>query len=251
MLLNNPKFQRLDHSYLDTCISSASPFPVESQKELESLVGKNKLLEVYGMTECSPLSTMNPYNGKKKLGTIGLPLMNTDIKLVDPSTREMVDIGQPGEICVKGPQIMKGYWKKPEETANTIDDDGYLHSGDVAIFDEDGYLQIVDRAKDMLIVSGFKVYSVHVEDVMTKHPDIELMAIVGIPNPDRPGAEIVKAVIQLKEDIENINLVKADIKKYAEENLAKYEVPKIWEFTKELPISEPAEPTISISVEEL
>ncbi|MFX1495158.1 MAG: AMP-dependent synthetase, partial [Promethearchaeota archaeon] len=115
--------------------------------------------------------------------------------------------------------------------------DGYVHTGDVGVFDEDGYLKIVDRTKDMLIVSGFKVYSVHVEEVMTKHPDIAIIAIIGVPNPDRPGAEIVKAIIQLKEGVIASEDVKESIKKYAEENLSKYEIPKIWEFREELPLT--------------
>ncbi len=239
MLFKNPKFQRLDHSSLDTCISSASPFPVESQKELESLVGENKLLEVYGMTECSPLSTMNPYRGKKKLGSIGLPLMNTDIKLVDPITGEKVEIGQAGEICVKGPQVMKGYWKKPEETANTIDKDGYLHTGDVAIFDEDGYLRIVDRTKDMIIVGGFKVFSNKLENTLTEHPAIEMVATIGVPNPERPGSEYVKAYLTVTPKYSSVDKsqLKSEIANWAKEKVAPYEVPKFIEIREELPLT--------------
>ena len=149
-------------------------------------------------------------------------------------TGEEVAIGQPGEICLKGPQITKRYYNKPEASAKTWID-GWLHTGDVGVFDEKGYLRIVDRTKDMLIVSGYKVYSVHVEDIMTKHPDVQLVAIIGVPNPDRPGSEIVKAVVQLKEGVEPTAEIKSDLQKYAEENLAKYEVPKIWEFSAELP----------------
>jgi len=151
---------------------------------------------------------------------------------VDIETGEEVGIGQPGEVLIKGPQVVRGYLNKPEATAITFVD-GWVHTGDVGVFDEEGYLQIVDRTKDMLSVSGFKVYSVHVEDVLTKHPDIALMAIIGVPHPDRPGSEIVKAAIQLKEGVEPTEEVKASIQKFAEENLAKYEVPKIWEFTEE------------------
>ncbi|GAJ09174.1 unnamed protein product, partial [marine sediment metagenome] len=134
-------------------------------------------------------------------------------------------------------QVVKQYHNKPEATAKTFDKDGYVHTGDVGVFDEDGYLKIVDRTKDMLIVSGFKVYSVHVEEIMTKHPDIELLAIIGVPNPDRPGAEIVRAVIQLKEGIAETEEVKESIKQFAEKNLSKYEVPKIWDFREELPLT--------------
>ena len=180
ILMGNPKFKSMDYSGVERCICAAAPFPEESQKEFEEIVGKGKLLEVYGMTETSPLTTMNPSKGKKKLGSIGLPLLNTDIKLVDPETGKEVALGQPGEICVKGPQVMVGYFNKPEETKKTIDADGYLHTGDVAVQDENGYLSIVDRTKDMIIVGGFKVFSKKVEEVLTAHPAVEMIAMVGL-----------------------------------------------------------------------
>ncbi len=240
MLMKNPKFKTLDHSNLDTCISSASPFPVEAQKELESIIGKGKLLEVYGMTECSPLTTMNPYRGEKKLGSIGLPLMNTDIKLIDPDTGKEVPIGEPGEIHVKGPQIMKGYLNKPEETKNTIGPDGYLRTGDVAIFDNDGYLKLVDRTKDMLIVGGFKVFSSKVEDTIAQHPAVNMIAIVGVANPDRPGSELVKAFIVISPDYDygkNESKLKEELTSWMKSKLAPYEVPKFIEFREELPLT--------------
>ena len=240
ILLKNPKFKNLEHSNVDTCISSAAPFPIESQKELESIVGDGKLLEVYGMTETSPLTTMNPYRGVKKLGTIGLPLMNTDIKLVDPETGKEVEIGEPGEICVKGPQVMKGYWKKPEETENVIDEQGYIRSGDVAIFDEDGYLRIVDRTKDMIIVSGYKVFSSKLENIMTKHPAIDTIAAIGVPDPERPGSELVKTYVALSSDYEyngNKENLKEEIIKWTKKKVAPFEVPKIIEIHEELPLT--------------
>ncbi|MFX1325270.1 MAG: AMP-binding protein, partial [Promethearchaeota archaeon] len=240
LLINTRKFKRLDHSKLDICISAASPFPVESQKQLESMVGEGKLLEVYGMTETSPLTTMNPYKGKRKLGSIGLPLLNTELKLVDPETGKEVPLGEPGEICVKGPQVMKGYYNKPEETKKAIDEDGYMHTGDVAIMDEEGYLRIVDRTKDMIIVGGFKVFSAKLEDSLTKHPAIDMVATVGIPNPERPGSEIVKAFIQLDPSFEydgNEEALKEDIIAFARENCAPYEVPKLLEISEELPLT--------------
>ncbi len=239
ILMGNPKFKSLDYSGLDRCICAAAPFPEESQKEFEEIVGKGKLLEVYGMTETSPLTTMNPSKGKKKLGSIGLPLLNTDIKLVDPETGKEVALGQPGEICVKGPQVMVGYFNKPEETKKTIDADGYLHTGDVAVQDENGYLSIVDRTKDMIIVGGFKVFSKKVEEVLTAHPAVEMIAMVGLPNPERPGSEIVKAFVTPSKEYENKNYkeIEEDIIKFAKEKLAPYEVPKIVEIRKELPLT--------------
>ncbi len=160
----------------------------------------------------SSKSTEQKSNGEKKIGTVGLPWPDTDIKLIDTeSGADIKEIGKPGEILIKGPSVVKQYHNKPEATAATFDKDGYVHTGDVGVFDEEGYLKIVDRTKDMLIVSGFKVYSVHVEEVMTKHPDIQILAIIGVPNPDRPGAEIVKAVIQLKEEVEATGEVKDSI----------------------------------------
>ncbi len=240
MLMANPKFKTLDHSRLERCLSGAAPFPEDSQKELEKIIGKGKLQEVYGMTETSPMISGNPAKGIKKLGTIGLPLLNTDIKLVDHSTGRLVGVGEPGEICVKGPQVMIGYYKKEEETAAVIDQDGYLHTGDVAIQDEDGYLRIVDRTKDMIIVGGFKVFSKRVEEILTAHPAIEMIATVGLPNPDRPGSEIVKAFISLYSDYQSDldeKALKEDIITFAKNKLAPYEVPKVIEFMEELPLT--------------
>ena len=240
ILINFRKFKRLDHSNVEVCISAASPFPKESQEQLENIVGAGKLLEVYGMTETSPLTTANPSKGKRKLGSIGLPLLNTELKLTDPDTGEEVPLGDAGEICVRGPQIMKGYLNKPEETKKTIDADGYMHTGDVAVMDEDGYLKIVDRTKDMIIVSGFKVFSTKVEDILAKHPAIGAIALIGLANPDRPGSEIVKAFIQIDPDYEfdgNKEALKEDITKFAKENCSPYEVPKIIEITDELPLT--------------
>ena len=240
ILINFRKFKRLDHSNLKYCISAAAPFPKESQEALESVVGEGKLLELYGMTELSPVATMNPSLGTKKLGTVGLPFLNVDLKIVDPETNEIVPLGEPGEICVNGPLVMQGYYNKPEETAKAIDKDGYMHTGDVGIMDEDGYIRIVDRTKDMIIVGGYKVFSAKVEDSLVKHPAIGMVALIGIPNPERPGSEIVKAFIQINPDFEfdgNKEALKEDILKFSKENLAPYEVPKLIEFSEELPLT--------------
>jgi long-chain acyl-CoA synthetase len=240
LLIANPKFKKLDHSRLEGCMCAAAPFPEESQKELEATIGQGKLLEVYGMTETGPLTTMNPAKGKRKLGSIGLPILNTDLKLVDPQTGREVALGEPGEICVRGPQVMVGYYNKPEETRAAIDADGYMHTGDVAVQDEDGYLQIVDRTKDMIIVGGFKVFSTKVEEVLTEHPAIEMIATVGIPNPDRPGSELVKAFVQRDPSVAfdgDEAALAEDIIAFAREKLAPYEVPKVVEFRDALPLT--------------
>ncbi|MBY9012962.1 MAG: AMP-binding protein [Candidatus Lokiarchaeota archaeon] len=237
---NNDKSKHIPTEVLkdiEVYISGAAPFPAEAINDFEdNMQAKKKVLEVYGMTETSPILTMNPYYGTKKVGTVGIPVPDTDIRLVDVETGDQVELGKPGEIICRGPQVTRGYYNKPEANAKTIID-GWFHTGDVGVMDEDGYITIVDRTKDMLIVSGFKVYSVHVEDILTKHPDIELVAIIGLKDPDRPGSEIVKAVVQLKEGIEPTDSVKESLKKYAIEHLSKYENPRSWEFRESLPLT--------------
>jgi long-chain acyl-CoA synthetase len=240
MLMANPKFKELDHTHLGTCLSAAAPFPVESQQELENIIGKNKLLELYGMTETSPVSTMNPSKGLKKMGTVGMPVQNVDCKMVDPGTGEEVPVGEPGEICVKGPLVMQGYFNKPEETKNAVDEDGYMHTGDVGIMDEDGYIRIVDRTKDMIIVGGFKVFSSKVEDILANHPAIGMLALIGVDNPDRPGSELVKAFVQLDPDYSfdgDQDALKENIIEFAKEKCSPYEVPKIIEIIDEMPLT--------------
>ena len=240
ILMKNPKFKELDHSKLLYAVSAAAPFPEESQREFEATIGKGKLIEAYGMTETSPLTASNPSVGVKKLGSIGLPLNNMEFKLVDPNTGKDVPLGEAGEICVKGPQVMQGYFNKPEETKNAIDKDGFMHTGDVGVMDEEGYVKIVDRTKDMIIVGGFKVFSAKLEDTLVKHPAIGMVATVGVDNPDRPGSEIVKAIIQLDADYNydgNEEALKNDITAFAKEKCAPYEVPKLIEITEELPLT--------------
>ena len=240
MLMDNPKFKELNHSTLGACISAAAPFPKESQQELEAIIGEGKLLELYGMTETSPVATMNPSKGLKKLGTIGLPFFNVDCKLVDPGSDKEVPLGETGEICIKGPLVMQGYFNRPDETALAIDGDGYMHTGDVGIMDEDGYIRIVDRTKDMINVGGFKVFSSKVENTLSEHPAISLLALIGQDNPDRPGSEIVKAYIQRDPDYRfdgDEDTLRKDIIAFAKEKCAPYEVPKIIEFIDQVPLT--------------
>jgi len=240
LLMEDPKFKELDHSTLETCLSAAAPFPEESQRQLEAIIGQGKVVECYGMTETAPLTTSNPIKGLKKLGSIGVPLLNTDIRLVEPDTNREVKPGQPGEICIKGPQVMVGYYNKPEETGKVIDKDGYMHTGDVATMDEDGFLRIVDRTKDMIIVGGFKVYSKKVEEILSEHPAISMIATIGIPNPERPGSEIVKAFVVPKSEYlqgKNPDAIREEILSFAAEKLAPYEVPKFIEFRDDLPLT--------------
>ena len=237
MLLGNQNFKKLDFNSFKIFISGAAPFPSESIRQFEEIVGKHKVGEVYGMTEASPLVTANPYVGNRKIGTVGIPLPNTELRIVDVEnkTRDM-PLGEAGEVIIKGPQIFKGYWNKPEETKIALKD-GWFYSGDVGIMDEDGFVTIVDRTKDMIIVSGYKVFSVEVDDKMSKHPAIELCSTVGVSDSNKPGSEIVKLFVKLKAGYKNTPETKQDILKYAKENLASYKVPKIVEISEDIPLT--------------
>jgi acyl-CoA synthetase (AMP-forming)/AMP-acid ligase II len=243
MLLAEPGFRKLDFSGLKFCLSGASPFPAESIRELEAIVGAGKLLEVYGMTETSPIVTMNPRFGAKKIGTVGLPVSSTKVRLVDlESGVKPVPVGEEGELIVNGPQVMQEYLNKPEETRIALrehDGEVWLHTGDVARMDEDGYIAIVDRAKDMLNVGGFKVFSREVEEKLYEHPAIEFCAIIGVPNVERPGTDVVKLVVQLNEGYKDRDheALKGEIVSFARENLSPYKVPKILEFADQIPLT--------------
>ena len=191
-LLKRPEFKALRlRDHLKWCLSAAAPFPAEYIKELESVIGEGNFIELYGMTEMSPVMICNPRYGAKKPSSIGMPISDTDVKLIDPETGQPAKLGETGEIVIRGPQLMKGYYNNPAETSNAIRD-GWMYTGDVARMDEDGYFYIVDRVKDMVIVSGFKVFTRELDEVLAKHPDIE-QASIGIPDPERPGSERVGA----------------------------------------------------------
>ncbi|ETR66006.1 MAG: AMP-dependent synthetase and ligase [Candidatus Magnetoglobus multicellularis str. Araruama] len=204
LLLQNPEFIKLDFSKLRVCISAAAPFPVESMKQFEKVIGHGKLAELYGMTETGPIQTMNPYKGIKKMGSVGLPFQSTLIRIVDlVDGKTQLPFGEDGEIIVSGPQVMEGYYNKPEETAKALrnhDDRIWMHTGDIGHMDEDGYLYLSDRAKDMIIVGGYKVFSKEVEEEIFAHPAIEQCAIIGTKNPNRPESEVVKLVIQKRQE---------------------------------------------------
>ncbi|MBM3299639.1 MAG: AMP-binding protein, partial [Deltaproteobacteria bacterium] len=243
MLMEEPGFRKLDFTRLGFCLSAASPFPAETIRELESVVGEGKLVEAYGMTEASALLTCNPRRGTHKIGSVGLPLANTRMRLMDlDGANRDVPVGEEGEIVVSGPQVMRGYLNKPQETALSLrehDGDIWLHTGDVGRMDEDGYLYIVDRSKDMLNVGGFKVFSREVEEKLYEHPAIDFCAVIGVANPKRPGTDVVKLVLQPSQAFKNKDpeAVKADILAFAGENLAPYKIPKIVEFIETMPLT--------------
>ncbi|KPA15939.1 long-chain fatty acid--CoA ligase [Candidatus Magnetomorum sp. HK-1] len=243
MLMENPKFMLLDFSSINICISGAAPFSVEGMTSLERMIGKNKILEVYGMTESSPLLTMNPYKGTKKIGSVGVPIQNTLIKIVDVATgTEEMPIGEEGELIASGPQIMKGYHNKPEETSHALREfkgEKWLYTGDVARMDKDGFITIVDRVKDMINVGGYKVFSRELEEKLYEHKAVEFCAIVGIDDPKRPGSEHVKLVVQKSSQYldKDESVIEKDILAYCRENMAAYKIPKIIEFIDEIPLT--------------
>ncbi|MGD9974406.1 MAG: AMP-binding protein [Desulfatirhabdiaceae bacterium] len=235
-LMKKPEFKTLDFDKIKWLLSAAAPFPKENIQELESVIGKNKFIELYGMTETSPVTCCNPRYGQKKAGSIGLPMPDTEFKLIDPETGNPAEPGEPGEIVIRGPQIMREYHNKPEETAHALKD-GWMFTGDIARMDMDGYFHIVDRLKDMVIVSGFKVFTRELDDVLATCPDISLAASVGIPDPDRPGSERVACAIVLKPGVDPGNATKEKILGYLKQNVAPYKIPKLIVFMDQLPTS--------------
>lgn len=219
-------FRALDFSKLKLTVSGGMALTKAAFDEWKAVTGC-EVAEGYGMTETSPVVTFNPTT-RIKQGTIGMPVANTACMVIDEEGNEL-PLGEAGELCVKGPQVMKGYWQRPEATEETMTKDGWLKTGDMAVINEDGYLKIVDRKKDMIIVSGFNVYPNEVEDVIVSHKDIVEAAAIGIPDPK--SSEAVKVFVVRG----NPSLTEKDVIAYCRENLTAYKVPKIVEFREELP----------------
>ncbi len=222
---------KVDLSSVKFCLSGGAPLPVEVAEEFEKLTG-GILREGYGLSESSPVTHANPVYGKPKKGSIGLPLPDTLAKVVDVNTGKEVPVGETGELCVKGPQVMKGYWNRPDETKIALDEEGWLHTGDIAKMDEEGFFYIVDRKKDMIISGGYNIYPRDVEEVLYQHPKISEAAVIGVP--DKYKGEVVKAFVVLKPGCE---ATVEEIIEFCKKNLASYKVPKIVEFVEELPKS--------------
>lgn len=228
-MLNHPAIKTFDLSSLKFCLSGGAPLPLEVKRGFEELTGC-KVVEAYGLSETSPGATFNPFDGPVKNGSIGQPLPGTtvSIRAVDDPSKEM-PLGQEGEICIKGPQVMKGYWNKPEETANVFHD-GFLRTGDVGKMDDEGFIFITDRIKDMIICSGFKVFPRHLEEKIYQHPAVEEVTVIGIKDSYR--GEAPKAFIKLKA---GMTATGADILKFLEPKLSKLEMPSQIEFRDALP----------------
>jgi long-chain acyl-CoA synthetase len=228
-LLNTPQFHELDFSALKLTLGGGAAVQKAVAQQWKQVTGK-PLSEAYGLTETSPAASMNPLDLPDHNGSIGLPLPSTVFSVRDDNNQE-VPIGTPGELCIKGPQVMAGYWNRPEENAKVFTDDGFLKTGDVAKCDEQGFFYIVDRKKDMILVSGFNVYPNEIENVVASHPGVLEVACVGVP--DEKSGEAVKIFVVSKD----ASLTAEDLKAYCKDNLTGYKVPRHIEFRNELPKS--------------
>lgn len=226
---NFPDVKKYDLSSIKVCISGAGPLHVEVQRQFEALTG-GKLVEGYGLSEASPVTHANPIHGKRKPGSIGLPFPDTEVKIVDIETgTQPLPVGEVGELIVQGPQVMEGYWQKSEET-NAVLRNGWLHTGDMAKMDDEGYFFIVDRKKDMIKTRGENVYPREVEEVLFRHPKVKDAVVVGLP--DSFAGEKIKAYLILKE---GENATAEEVLTFCRTELSKFKVPQEIEFRKELP----------------
>jgi long-chain acyl-CoA synthetase len=231
-IVNHPKINEYDLKSVKACISGSAPLPIEIQERFGEITG-GRLVEGYGMTELSPVAICNPVYGTRKKGSIGVPMSSVEAKLIDLETGEDMPFpsDKEGELMVRGPMVMKGYWNQPEETTATMDADGWLRTGDICKVDADGYFYIVDRKKDMIIASGFKVLPRDVEEVLFTHPKVMEAVVVGVPNPAR-GDDTVKAFIVPQPDS---HPTAEEIREFCKQHLASYKVPREVEFRDELP----------------
>ncbi|MEW8979398.1 MAG: long-chain fatty acid--CoA ligase [Symbiobacterium sp.] len=229
-LLNHPDVGKYDLSSIELCVTGAASMPVELLQKFEQVTGAT-IMEGYGLTETSPVTHANPRTGKRIPGSVGLPYPGTDVRIVDLETGEDLPPGGEGEVVIRGPQVMKGYWNKPEETAATLRD-GWLYTGDIGRMDEDGYLYIVDRKKDMIIAGGFNIYPREIDEVLYQHPAVLEACAVGVPDAYR--GETVKAFVVLKP---GMHATEQEILDFCRERLAAYKRPRSVEFLPELPKS--------------
>jgi long-chain acyl-CoA synthetase len=227
-LMNQPSFADLDFSTLRISVGGAMAVQRAVAERWQQMTG-TQLIEGYGMTESSPVLTVNPVDNTSRVGTIGMPVPSTEVRIVDDSGTTLPP-GQDhvGEIVARGPQIMKGYWQRPDATAETVKD-GWLYTGDMGFMHPDGFFQIVDRKKDMILVSGFNVYPNEIEDVLAMHPKVLESAALGIA--DEKSGEVVKVFIVKKDP----SLTEEEVRAHCRENLTNYKVPRQVEFRTELP----------------
>jgi long-chain acyl-CoA synthetase len=226
-LLNTEGFSDIDFSHLKVTLGGGMAVQESVATEWHNTTGC-VLAEAYGLTEASPAVTMNPYNLEEYNGTIGLPIPNTEISIQDDEGNHL-DVEEAGELCVRGPQVMQGYWNRPEETKNVLSDDGWLRTGDIAMVSEDGFVRIVDRKKDMILVSGFNVYPNEIENVVQSMDGVLEVAAVGVD--DEESGEVVKLFIVKKDSA----LTEQDVMSHCEDRLTRYKWPKHIEFRDDLP----------------
>lgn len=228
-LINHPNLESYDLSSIEACISGSASLPVDVQNKFENITG-GRLVEGYGLTETSPVTHANFIWDKRINGSIGVPWPNTEAQIVKEGTTEGLPVGEVGEIAVKGPQVMKGYWNREEDTKKVLKDDGWLLTGDMGRMDEEGFFYIEDRKSDMIIAGGFNIFPREVEEVLFEHTGIQEAAVIGVPDTYR--GETVKAVIVPKK---GETLDEKQLDRYCRKNLAPYKVPRIYEFREELP----------------
>jgi long-chain acyl-CoA synthetase len=226
-LLNHPEFSKLDFSSLKLALGGGMAVQKAVAERWKQVTG-TPLIEGYGLTETAPSATANPLDAREFTGAIGLPMSSTEIVLRDDNDRD-VALGEPGEICIRGPQVMKGYWQRPEETAKVLGKDGFLHTGDIGVMDHKGFIRIVDRKKDMILVSGFNVYPNEIEQVVAMHPGVLEVAAIGVP--DEHSGEVPKVFVVKKDP----QLTEADVLEHCKKELTGYKRPKYVEFRTELP----------------
>jgi long-chain acyl-CoA synthetase len=224
-LLNNPDFKNLDFSHLKGSVAGGMALQDAVAKKWEQVTGSG-LIEGYGLSETSPVLCCNPLDGKHRLGTIGLPMPNTEVAVFDDDGNRLAE-GETGELCARGPQVMSGYWEKDNE--GVFFNKEWFRTGDIGIMDKEGYFKIVDRKKDMIKVSGFNVYPNEIENVLAGHPKVLEVAAIGVP--DEKSGEVIKVFIVKKDQ----SLTEKEVKDYCHENLTNYKVPKLVEFRTELP----------------
>ncbi|MGO4694300.1 long-chain fatty acid--CoA ligase [Paenibacillus sp. 2TAB26] len=227
-LIHHKSAAKIDFSSINVCVSGSAALPLEVQEKFEALTG-GRLVEGYGLSESSPVTHANPVWEKRKIGTIGIPFPDTDAAVIDPESGERLPIGELGELIVRGPQVMRGYWNKPAETDQVLRD-GWLHTGDLATMDEDGYFTIMDRIKDVIIAGGFNIYPREVEEVLFEHPAVREAAVIGVK--DEYRGETVKAFIVFKEGWQ---VSSSQLDRWCRERLASYKVPHNYSFRETLP----------------
>ncbi len=229
-LMASPRFKEMDFSEMKLTLSGGTALPDATAKRWKEITGSG-VSEAYGLTECSPAVTMNPANDLERMGTVGQAMPGTALMCIDDNGDE-VAVGERGELCVKGPQVMKGYWNRPEATKDTFTPDGeWLRTGDVAVIDEDGFVKIVDRIKDLILVSGFNVYPNEIEDVVAGHPGVENCAVIGVP--DEKTGEAAKLFVVASDQ----NLTAEELKTFCKDKLTAYKLPRQIEFRDELPMT--------------